>query len=130
MSEAESTATPSEAPAQAAESEARRLGAEEGRGRIAQVSRRRDVEIQQTRQREVDVGDFVEGDSLFEADQPSQLRLGERERCGGSEPRPLGPAELDETRDGDFFAAAGHAAILWHPVVSSLNGVRPHLNGV
>ena len=94
------------------ERHARALGSEERGGGAVQVLRRADVEIQQARQRQVDVGDLVERHPLVEADEASQLRLGQRQRRRRAQPRPLGAGELDEPRDGDLLAAAGHQVIL------------------
>ena len=96
------------------ERDVRPLATEERRRRVAKVLRGADVEVEQTRQRQVDVGDFIERDPLVEADESPQLRFGERQRRRSPQPGPLGAAELDESRDSDILAAAGHAAILWH----------------
>ena len=91
------------------ERDVRPLATEERRRRVAKVLRGADVEVEQTRQRQVDVGDFIERDPLVEADESPQLRFGERQRRRSPQPGPLGAAELDESRDSDILAAAGHA---------------------
>ena len=101
------------------ERDVRALGTEERRRRVCKVLRRADVEVEQARQRQVDVRDFVERHRLVEADERPQLRLGEWQRRRSPQPRPLGAAELDESRDSDILTAAGHAAILWHQAMCS-----------
>ena len=85
---------------------ARAVGADEGGGRPMEALHRADVEIQQARQRQVDVGHFVERHPLVEADEPAELRFGQRQRRRVAEGRPLGAAEFHEARhDGQ-----GHRA--------------------
>ena len=74
---------------------------------LMQVLRRADVQIQQPRQRQVDVGHFVERHPLVEADERTQLRLGQRQRRRRAQARPLGARELDEPREGHLIAWTG-----------------------
>jgi hypothetical protein len=73
----------------------RHLRAEEGRRRPVQALARVDVQVQQSRERKVDVGNLVERDALVEATQLGQIALAQRERGVGPEPRPFGARERE-----------------------------------
>ena len=64
-------------------------GAEELRGRGVQLLRRRHVQVEQTRQRQVDLDDLLHRDRLVQAAQPLEIGLGQRQRRGLAQPRPL-----------------------------------------
>ena len=70
-----------------------RLTEERVRGRV-QVLRRRDVQVQQARERQVDRFDFGERNALVEAAQLGQVLFAERERRRSAEPGPLLTGEV------------------------------------
>ena len=84
------------------ERNARRIRTEERGRRRVQVARRADIEIQQPRQRQIDVCHLVKRHALVDADQATELRLGQRQRCGRTQLGPLGPRKLDKTGNGDL----------------------------
>ena len=78
----------------------RRQRAEEGRRHLLEVLLGRHVEVQQAREREVDLGDLVERHPVVDAPQVFEVVLAQRQGRGGSQDRPLLPAEGQVPRDG------------------------------
>ena len=72
--------------------------AEEGGRHVVQLSRRADVEVEQSRQREVDLLHLVEVDGVAEAPQAGQVVLVEVEGVVLAKARPRRPVELDVGR--------------------------------
>jgi hypothetical protein len=54
-----------------------------------QVLTGRDIEVEQSGQRQIDVGDLVERDALVDAAQVLEVSLGERERRRRPQARPF-----------------------------------------
>jgi len=50
--------------------------------RLVQSLNRADVQIQQSRQRQINIGDFIERDRFIDSAQRQQLGFGERQRSG------------------------------------------------
>jgi hypothetical protein len=74
------------------------IGAEkDGRCRM-EIPRRGHEQVQQPRQRQIDVCDLVERHRLVDADKRSQLRFGQRQRRRRPQTRPLGTRERLEWR--------------------------------
>ena len=69
--------------------------AEERLGDDAQVTRRREPQVQQPRERQVDVFDLAQLERLVQAPQRLDVGLGERERRRRAERTPLRAVEVD-----------------------------------
>ena len=72
--------------------------AEEGGGRPVELLAGGDVEVEQARERQVDLHDLVHRHRLVESADPSEVGLGQRHRGVGAQPTPLLVIEVEEER--------------------------------
>ena len=77
--------------------------AEERLGHGVEVTGRREPQVQQPRQRQVDVFDLLERDRLVPAAQEEEVRFVERERRRRAQSTPLLAGEVDVRGDVRFF---------------------------
>ena len=75
------------------------FGAEKPLRRLEQALRRRDIEREQARQRQIDFDDFFERDRIVERFEPRQIVERQRQRRIGAQRRPFGAGETPIGRE-------------------------------
>ena len=111
--------------------------AEEVAGRLPQAVDRLDVEVQQPRERQVDVLDLAQVQPVAEAAQPGDVVLAQAHRVVLAQPGPGGAVEVDvrgrrgpglvDPEARDRLLRRPHAAIMSHPAAGGPRGAAdPH----